>query len=123
MRVVRNPGFVKETGSVQLFIKDFQQFPIAEVTTGVTYLPTTGQLSQVSVVPENTIVSSLTNAEIAFLPDHPLPASSVIRVTFPSDSVIPDRDAANCQLLNTEDFGSGIGCSLTSNVLTLTDPF
>jgi hypothetical protein len=93
---VENPFTVKTTGSIAIYIKDVNQYAIAQITSGITYASTVGTISNLTLTPEVTTVATLTAITISFLPEHSLTASDVaITITLPSDVAITDQSSAS----------------------------
>ncbi len=89
--LIQNPNSIKPTSSLSIFIKDSNQFAISGVSTGITYTATVGQMSQILIAPQTTTVNTLTPIAVQFLPDHSLPVSSRIVITFPNDCFVQNQ--------------------------------
>jgi hypothetical protein len=122
---IENPFSVLPTGSVQIFVKDSSQFPVAQITTGITYTATVGTLTGITLTPETTIVSSTTAIVITFLPAHRLIADTTqIQITLPADvSIAEQTDASLCAVTELQFISPTVTCTVISNVITLIDPF
>ena len=122
---IQNPFTVKTTGSLAIYVKDSNQFDIAQITTGVTYTATEGTLNNVTLTPEITTVATTTSITITFLPEHELSADNVqITITLPSDVTITNQaDASTCTLSDIQNMSPTTNCTVVNNVITLIDPF
>lgn len=87
---------MKTTSSVSIYVKDSSLFPIAQLTSGITYTATTGTLTGIALTPDSSIVATLTSASFSFLPAHKLKASTTkISISLPSDVSIADQSSAS----------------------------
>ncbi|CAI2378427.1 unnamed protein product [Moneuplotes crassus] len=122
---IQNPQSIKITGSIEIYVKDSSQYLIGQLTTGVTHTSTTGTITSVSLIPENTIVSTSTSATLKFLPSHNLLADeSKIIITLPSDVSATDQSTTTaCSITDLQFISPTVTCTIISNVITLIDPF
>jgi len=122
---IENPDSIKTTDSVQIFIKDSTQFPISQLTSGITYTATTGTLTGVTLTPENTIVSATTAITLRFLPAHSLIADdSRIEIILPTDvSITEQSNPSTCSVSDLQFISPTVQCTVIGNTITLLDPF
>ena len=121
---ISNPFSVKITSSVSIYIKDSSLFPIAQLTTGITYTATTGTITGITLTPDSSIVAALTSATFQFLPAHKLKASTTqILISLPSDASIADQSSSSCTISQLQNLSPTTTWSIASNVITLINPF
>ncbi|CDW77580.1 UNKNOWN [Stylonychia lemnae] len=113
------------TFSLQLYaLVGSTSYNIAELTTGITVADTilaTGTVTGFVLTPTSTVINEQTTYKLTFKPSHSIPTNSKIKITFPSSMVMTD---ASCTLSSvTLASLNPSACEMSSNVLTLTNPF
>jgi hypothetical protein len=122
---IKNPFSVKTTESIRIYIKDSNQFLIAQIETGITFTATKGSISEFGLTPDNTIASTLTAVTIAFLPKHELLAgTSQIEITLPIEtSIAQQTDSSTCSITDLKMVSPTAKCTVVDRTITLLNPF
>ena len=120
---ITNPLSIKPTDSFEIYLKTDTDFTIASITSGVTYTSTVGSMTDMSATPDGTLVGSSTSILFRFKPAHPIPVSSRLLITLPSETSIVAKDTASCLLSELSQIDSSATWSVSGRTITIFDPF
>ncbi|CDW83721.1 UNKNOWN [Stylonychia lemnae] len=122
-----NTPFIKTTMTFSLKLYSIVgsvAYNIAELTTGITVpnnILTTGTVTGFSLTPTISTINEQSTYKLTLKPTHSIPSNSKIRITFPSSMVMT---GGLCTLSSVSTASlSPSSCQMSSNVLTLTNPF
>jgi hypothetical protein len=82
-----------------------------------------GPLIRAEIVPEVPVISQKTRYRIIFTTTHGIPTGAEIRVVFPGDITVHDRNTAANSCVHYLTVSDGLKCSVKDRVLTVTQGF
>lgn len=121
---IKNPAYVGSFGSFTIQVHDKNKELIAQVTSGVSYVTTSGGFVKVKLYPENPLVDALSKLHLEFAPLHAVDKSSklIVEITDELTMGCPKDFAYNSALLKNP---LAIACAKSGgyNVFTIDRAF